>query len=154
MPAEHTGIKEQLFQQGPKRERTGAKPPRATKGGERRSPKSMTDSRTGSADWQGHGWARIHQYRKLLRRVRSRFTHHSRPDRGCPCDCLCVLVFFIASVQVLAMRFKSRKSPYLTNGTRVKSFGGRCRRRRPAPAGGNSRTQQQELLRFARVEPM
>lgn len=36
-------------------------------------------------DWQGHGWARLHQHRRLLWCVHSPFTH---PDQSCLCTCV------------------------------------------------------------------
>lgn len=92
-PADHTGINERLFRTGSYREdgsqaaagRPAAFVSQATDGGEWRSRKSMTDSWAGSqavsghacvyvcvqgtewmTDWQGHGWARLHQHRRLL----------------------------------------------------------------------------------------
>lgn len=85
-------------------------------------------------DWQGHGWAGLHQHRGLLRRrVHSPYTHHSRPDWSCPRDCLSARVFFIVSFPVMGVLFpnQSHKSLYLPSAIKVKvCLGGTVAERR------------------------
>lgn len=108
-------------------------------------------------DWQGHGWARLHQHRRLLWCVHSPFTHRSQPDQSCPCDCLFVRVCFVVSFPVMGPLLQKIRSTIILfakyNKGRSLSWRHCCEGASTANmVNGNTGTQQ--LAVWARLFPV
>lgn len=54
-------------------------------------------------DWQGHGWASLHQHRRLLWCAHPPFTHHSQLNQSC--DCPYVWLGFVVFFPVRGVLF-------------------------------------------------